>query len=55
MHVPVKLVGYNRYKHKKSSWITYGIIRSINFRDKLHKIHKMNNPISEEFEIQKLI
>ena len=54
MHMPIKLVHYNKYKHKKSSWITYGIIHSLHFRDKLHKTHKMTDPTSEEFEIQKL-
>ena len=35
-HLPVKLVRYNKYKHKKSKWITAGIMRSIKFRDKLY-------------------
>jgi hypothetical protein len=52
-HMPVKCELYNKHKHKKSSWITHGIIHSINFRDKLHKIHKMTDPTSEEYEIQK--
>ena len=28
---------FNKYKHKKSSWISFGIINSIQFRDKLYK------------------
>ena len=35
-HLPVKLVRYNKYKHKNSKWITAGIMRSIKFRDKLY-------------------
>ena len=35
-HLPVKYVRYDKYKHKKSKWITKGIIMSIKFRDKLY-------------------
>ena len=28
-HMPIKLVKYRKHKHKKNSWITYGIIKSI--------------------------
>jgi len=35
-HLPVRYVRYDKYKHKKSNWITNGIIRSIKFRDKLY-------------------
>lgn len=31
-----KIVTFNKHKHKKSKWITNGIIRSIRYRDKLH-------------------
>ncbi len=34
--MPSKLVKYNKHKHKKSQWITGGIIRSITFRDKMY-------------------
>ena len=34
--MPSKRVKYNRHKHKKSQWITGGIIRSITFRDKMY-------------------
>ena len=36
-HLPCKVVRFNKYKHRKSKWITSGIIRSIKFRDKLYK------------------
>ncbi len=54
MHMPVKLEHYNKNKHKKSSCITHGIIHSIQFRDKLHKIHKMTNPTSVDHEAQRI-
>ncbi len=35
-HIPDKLVKFNKHKHKKSNWISKGIIKSISLRDKLH-------------------
>ena len=35
-HFPKTMVKYNKHRHKDSKWITYGIINSIAFRDKLH-------------------
>lgn len=35
-HMYSKLVKFRKHKHKKSAWITYGLIKSIDFRDKLH-------------------
>ena len=36
-HFPEKRVKFNKYKHKRSNWITSGILKSIEFRDKLYK------------------
>ena len=36
-HLPIKLVKYNKKRHKKSCWITNGILESINTKDKLTK------------------
>ena len=36
-HFPNKRVKVNKYKHKLSPWITAGLIKSIEFRDKLYK------------------
>jgi hypothetical protein len=35
-HLPIRTVKFNRHKHKKSPWITSGIIKSIRERDKLY-------------------
>ena len=35
-HLPTKTSKVNKHKHKKSNWITYGIIKSIKFRDRLY-------------------
>ena len=34
--MPLKKVKYNKHRHKKSPSITQGIIKSINFKDKLY-------------------
>jgi hypothetical protein len=46
-YLPIKKVKFNKHKHKKSDWITQGIVRSIKNRDKLYKDLKnthMENP-----------
>ena len=35
--MPLKRIKLHKYKHKKTEWITAGIIRSIKFRDNLYK------------------
>ena len=36
-HAPLKKQRFHKHKHKKTKWITNGIIRSIRFRDKVYK------------------
>ena len=36
-HFPEKRVKFNKHKHKLSDWITSGILKSIEFRDKLYR------------------
>ncbi len=43
-HIPEKIVKFNKHKHKKSNWITKGIIKSISFRDKPHYELKQTTP-----------
>ena len=50
-YMPTKLVKFNKYKHKKSLWITQGILRSIQYRDKLYKQQKLIHPNSSNYEI----
>ena len=45
-----KLVKFNKYKHKKSSWITQGLLKSIRYRDKLYKKLKLTNPNSPNYD-----
>ena len=35
-HFPLKIMKFNRYKHKRNNWITKGLLNSIKFRDKLY-------------------
>ena len=44
---PIREVKFDKYKHKVSPWITFGIINSIKFRDKLYvkwKKTKLSSP-----------
>ena len=54
IHMPNKLVKFNRYKHKKSTWITHGLLTSIRYRDKMYKQLKLTNPSSYNYETIKI-
>jgi hypothetical protein len=45
-HMPIKYTKYKKHKHKKSAWITHGIINSIRFRDRLYQ-RLRNTPTSD--------
>ena len=38
--MPYKKIKNNKYKQKRSNWVTNGIIKSIQYRDKLYKSSK---------------
>ena len=46
-----KLVKFNKYKHKRSTWITQGLLIPIRYRDKLYKKLKTTNPESSEYSM----
>ena len=50
-YIMSKLVKFNKYKHKKSKWITQGLLASIRHRDKLYKQIKLTNRDSPEHEM----
>ena len=52
-HRPEKCVYFNKCKHKRSNWITSGILKSIEFRDKLYKCLKMYFSENGEYELWK--
>ena len=50
-HLNPRKVKINRYKHKKTPWITKGILNSVKFRwiaqkdkTKSHRLYKVSNP-----------
>ncbi len=53
-HIPEREVKFNKHQHNISKWIMNGILLSIKYKDYLYKIHKMTDPYSIEFEIQKV-
>ena len=50
---PVTQVRFNKYKHKINPWITFGILKSLENRDKLYKKMKQTDPCSLEFDVIK--
>ena len=49
-HFPEKRVKFDKYKHKRSNWITSDILKSIEFRDKLYKRLKICSPDNGEYD-----
>ena len=45
-YMPVKILKFNKHKHKKTKWITQALLNSISFRDKLYKRLKRTKPTS---------
>ena len=53
-YLPKKRIKFNKRKHKKNKWITRGIIKSINTKDKLYKILVQTNSENQEiFHLKK--
>ena len=51
-HFPLKEVRFNKYKHKIAPWITYGILNSMKFRDKLYVKWKKSDPSTLNYQLQ---
>ena len=52
-HLPYKLVKFNKHRHKQTHWITYGIIKSMKYRDKLHLDLKREKLGSQNYLLKK--
>ena len=48
--LPTKSMRFNKYKHKKSNWITIGVLKSIKYRDKLYRKLKSCKPDSLSYQ-----
>ena len=52
-HLPYKLEKFHRHKHKKNKWITYGVLRSIRFRDESNvKVKRCRNDSAEYWSLK---
>ena len=49
-YMPIKIMKFYKYKHKKSTWITQGLLKYIRYRDTLYKQLKMSDPNSPDYE-----
>ena len=50
-HFPEFRVIHNKWEHKKSNWITSGIIKPIEYRDNIYKQLKMCSPENPEHDL----
>ena len=50
---PDKRVKFNKYKRKRSNWLTSGIHKSIEFRNKLYKRLKTCSQDNDEYDLLK--
>ncbi len=53
IHLPEKIVRFDRHKHKKSKWINQSLIKSICFRDKLYRKLKRTKTNSPQYNTLK--
>ena len=52
-YTTTRTVKYDKHKHKKPKWITYGVLKSIKYRDKLYKTLRITPPDTERHATQK--
>ena len=52
-HMLEKYVKFNKHRHKKTNWISYGILRSFKFRDNSYMKYKQCAPNSIEYNTHK--
>ena len=53
-HFTTKIVKFSKYKHKKSKWITNGILRSIKYKDKLYTQFKSTALTDQKYETRRI-
>ena len=53
LHFPKKTVKFNKKKHKKSKWMTYGILNYINNKDRLYKLLLKTDVSSDKYAVLK--
>lgn len=52
-HLPTKKVQFNKYQHKLQPWVTSGILKSIQYKDKLYKTWRKtshSSPLREQYK-----
>ena len=48
-HFPLKFVKFNKYKHKKSKWMTHDLLMKMNERDKLYVEFNKTQPDTNSY------
>ena len=52
-HLPMESVRYQKRKHKKSKWMTTGILNSINTKDGLYKTLLKTDTNNDDYRVAK--
>ena len=50
IHLPTKIIKFNKYKHKKSPWVTSELLKAIKTRDDKYRKWKSCTPNSTQYE-----
>ena len=50
-HMPLRYEKFHKHRHKKNQWITYGILRSIKYRDQMYITYNRSPQNSAEHHI----
>jgi hypothetical protein len=53
LHIPTKIVKFNKHKHKQNAWITKGLIISIKYRDRLYQKLKKTGCDNDSYAFMK--
>ena len=54
-HLPMKSVRYQKRKHKKSKWMTTGILNTINTKDGLYKTLLKTDTNTGDYQVAKAV
>ena len=53
-HFPEQVTRFNKYKHNVNKWITAGMLKSLQYRHKLHKNIQLLSHESAQYDMAKL-
>ena len=52
LHFPLKVVKFNKHKHKKSKWMTHTLLTEIKNRDELYRSLNSTKPETYNYTVK---